>query len=207
MTMKKNIPKGLGFLEVIIALSVMIVGVTSGITLTTYNLANVVVAENQVLATGLAREPIELIRAQRDSNWLAGKSWNDEVDLEVTNGVFQYFDENDNSWKLNWLRQEESIDNCARCEIIYNDTKKMYMQNINEAGDPLENTTLTGYRRLTKLKNICWDADSEKQYIQDDLKSCDGGATIGWRIKTEVSWYDNQNKKYLTVTEDLYDWR
>ena len=30
---------------------------------------------------------------------------------------------------------------------------------------------------------------------------------IGWRLTTDVSWYDSQNKKTLTVSEDIYDWR
>ncbi len=204
--MKRRVPKGLGFLEVIIALSVMIVGVTTGITLTTYNLANVVVAENQVLATGLSREPIELIRALRDSNWLSGTDWHSGIDPSSNYVMFQYFDEKNSVWKLKWV-QESDLENCERCNVIYNPDKKMYLQNIDENDQPISGATLTGYRRWTRVKNICWDSGNQKQYIPDYSQSCEGNPMIGWRLTTDVSWYDSQNKKTLTVSEDIYDWR
>lgn len=204
--MNRKTPKGLGFLEVIIALSVMIIGVTTGITLTTYNLANVVVAENQVLATGLAREPVELIRALRDSNWLSGVEWNDGIDVNSNFVMFQYFDEKNIAWKLKWT-QESDLENCERCNIIYDSNRKIYLQNIDENDKPISGATLTGYRRWTRLKNICWDTGNQKQYIPDYAQSCESNPTIGWRLTTDVSWYDSQNKKTLTVSEDIYDWR
>ena len=200
-------PKGLGFLEVIIALSVMIVGVTSGMTLTTYNLANVVIAQNQVLATGLAREPIEIIHGWRDSNWLASQSWNNRVDHRGSSVILQYFDANEGAWKFSWV-QDTNLDTCDRCKIVYDDTKKLYLQNINSDGsEPLTGLPATGYRRWTRVKDICWDVAGDKQYVQDYGQSCTEGDAIGWQLVTEVSWYDNQNKKTLSVSEDLYDWR
>lgn len=204
--MKKVIrPQGLGFLEVIIALSVMIIGVTSGLTLTTYNLATVVVAENRVLATGLAREPIEVLRAWRDSNWLESWSWNNDVNVGSDYVVFPIFDQTNNEWLLYWSN-ESNLDSCDRCKVVYDSVKKMYIQGIDTSGQPLTAATSTGYRRWTKVQNICWNQTSQRQELKDFGQSC-SDRPIGWRLTTDVSWYDNQNKKTLSINEEIYDWR
>lgn len=204
--MKKNIrPQGLGFLEVIIALSVMIVGVTSGLTLTSYNLATVVVAENRVLATGLAREPIEVLRAWRDSNWLESWSWNNDVTVTSDYVVFPIFDQVNNEWLLYWSN-ESNLDSCDRCKVVYDSAKKMYIQGIDTSGQPLTTATPTGYRRWTRVQNICWNQTSQRQELKDFGQSC-SDRPIGWRLTTDVSWYDNQNKKTLSINEEIYDWR
>lgn len=206
--MKKSRPQGLGFLEVIIALSVMIVGVTSGLTLTTFNLATVVMASNRVLATGLARETNEIFRSWRDSQWIAGDGWLNQIDLTQKNQAINYFDKTTKTWKLNWSK-DLNIDTCDKCKVVYDDTNKLFLQNYDSVtGGNLTNVQETGYRRLTKVQAICWEPTAQTQELMDFGKPCDTGRfMIGWRLTTDVTWYDNETVKTITINNELYDWR
>jgi type II secretory pathway pseudopilin PulG len=201
-------PTGLGFLEVIIALSVMVVGIASGLTLTTYNLANVVVASNQSVATNLAREPIEIIRAWRDSQWLSKQSWLDIFDANEKQAVFNVFNGINNQWQLFWSNDAD-INNCQRCQVLYSPEKKLFLQNADMNGSPLTiGVQDTGYRRLTRVQDICWSSISKTQVLKDFGVTCSvDESIIGWRLTTIVSWYNNQNKKTLSLIDELYDWR
>lgn len=79
---------GQTLVETIVALFVLTMGITSGLSLAIYSFGGSTDISRRVIAAGLAREGIESIRRMRDSNWLAGSL------TDCTGGQFCY---------ANWL--------------------------------------------------------------------------------------------------------
>jgi type II secretory pathway pseudopilin PulG len=67
--MKKQ--SGQTLIETIAAIFILTTALTAGLALTIYVLANSEVNENELVATELAREGVEVVRMMRDTNWLA----------------------------------------------------------------------------------------------------------------------------------------
>lgn len=74
--------RGFTLLEVLVAIFVIIIGVTGAVNLISYTVSGVVIGKSQIIATNLAQEGIEIVRNIRDSNWIEqrsdpGLAWND----------------------------------------------------------------------------------------------------------------------------------
>ena len=97
---------GFSLIEAMIALSVIITGVVSGLTLTSFNLTASFISETRLIAANLAREGLETVRSLRDSNWLAGRPWNEGI----LNAGFYRFTVNFNPANNLWLAVEQAND-------------------------------------------------------------------------------------------------
>ena len=80
MTFKAR--SGQGLMETIVALGVIMTGLIAVVSLTISNLNGEREAAIRYQAMNLAREALELVRNQRDSNWLAGR----ETWIGITSG-------------------------------------------------------------------------------------------------------------------------
>lgn len=71
---------GQSLIETIMAIFILTMALTTGLGLTIYAFSNAAVSQNEIVASNLAREGIEVVRMMRDSNWLAsdakGAAWN-----------------------------------------------------------------------------------------------------------------------------------
>lgn len=65
-----NMKRGFTLIESLIAISILTIAVTASMSLTVNSLATVKLSKNQLIASGLAQETLELIRNQRDNNFL-----------------------------------------------------------------------------------------------------------------------------------------
>ncbi|MEK7116520.1 MAG: hypothetical protein AAB879_03940, partial [Patescibacteria group bacterium] len=72
-----TIRTGQTLLELLVAFTVIAVGLFAAVTLVFSNLNAVQRDSDEVIAVNLAREGVELAKRQRDSNWLAGKAYDD----------------------------------------------------------------------------------------------------------------------------------
>ena len=82
---------GQTLIETVVALFILITGISAGLTLAIYSFSTTADLGNRLAATGLAREGLEVVRRMRDSNWL-GDSLNDcEDNLPCYDG---WLDEN-----------------------------------------------------------------------------------------------------------------
>lgn len=194
-------PQGFGFLEMIVALGVIITGVISGLTLTTYNLASSSASESRLVAANLAREAIEVIRNKRDSNWLAAALWHSGIINQAGNyRVITSFDPAANSWQT--TDQTVDLDACADCQLYYDQASGVFSHNV--AGQP------TNYKRLASFKEICWQPETATETILDFGESCSdyaGADWVGWEIKAEVKWTESSGTHQLNVIDRLYDWK
>jgi hypothetical protein len=66
--------RGQTLIETIAALFILTTGLISGLALATSTFAGTSEGSEKIVATGLAREGIEIVRRMRDSNWLAAKT-------------------------------------------------------------------------------------------------------------------------------------
>jgi len=77
--MIKYSKKGFSLIDVIFAIGIILVGLISILGLLRYVIIAGRVSNDKFIATNLAEEGVEIIRAIRDSNWLAGGNWDDNL--------------------------------------------------------------------------------------------------------------------------------
>lgn len=81
--------RGFSLLESIVAIAVLMIGVSSAIAALNQSVALSPKIKNKVIAAHLAQEGIELVRNIRDNNWTSGAaSW--DVGLNAGSGCVQY---------------------------------------------------------------------------------------------------------------------
>jgi prepilin-type N-terminal cleavage/methylation domain-containing protein len=84
--------KGFTLIEVVVAVFILTIGV-----LAIFNVVQNItvysrVSSSKLTAVYLAQEGIELVRNQRDSNWLAGDSWDLNLPEGVESNILEKFD-------------------------------------------------------------------------------------------------------------------
>ena len=74
--MKKSLKqKGFTLIETLVAITVLILGVTGAYVAATQSITNSIYAKEQVIAFYLAQEAVEKIRNTRDTNAISGLNW------------------------------------------------------------------------------------------------------------------------------------
>lgn len=132
----KNIKKQFGFsiMEVIAVLAIVSIGLLGVVTLVIQNIQVQFVNKNALIASQLAQEGLELVKAKRDTNWLSGVAWN--TNLEPGN----YIIDGSGIWQ-------------SGISGINDPLTKLYYQDIS----PLyaHQTTIypTNFRRLITISN------------------------------------------------------
>jgi prepilin-type N-terminal cleavage/methylation domain-containing protein len=74
--MKKTYSKrGFTLVETLVAIGILVVAITGVFSAAQSGLSSSIQSKNQAIAINLAQEAVEYIRAQRDSNQIAGRNW------------------------------------------------------------------------------------------------------------------------------------
>jgi len=203
---------GQSMLEAIVASGVIITAVGAALTLVHSSLAAAKESDNRLIATNLAREGVEVVRAMRESNWLSGSDWDDG--LEGANfdysGILE-FDAAAKSWTVDFA-PSDIFDADAK---IYNQvtaggaaTPGLYLQGIPQPSGTEE----TFFRRIVHLRALCSTAvGSLPNFIAYELKA-DGEQCltekIGIEISSEVGWTGaGGNEHVVSAVERMFDWR
>lgn len=188
-------------MEVIVALGILVTGIISGLTLTTFNLNVSAAGEGRLMAANFAREGLEVIRQKRDSNWLAGDDWHTGI-LEDPQNNYRLtvnFDPTDNSWST--ADQTVDIAGCSDCQLYYNAGNGVFSH--NDGGE------LTSFKRLITIQEICWSELSEEEAVLDNNEHCQsfGLGLIGWQLTSQITWHDNNQDHDLKIIDRIYDWK
>lgn len=198
---KKNY-HGFTIVEVLAAMAIMIIGIVTVLFLTTYNLTIENQSQKRLLASHLARESIEALRASRDSNWLAGdsafsswSSWYDKnfpaYNLTVQNNAFVF-------------KSVPAADPSAcgdACQVFKNQNESQPFLGV-VAGAP------TFFKRFFILKPICWDNDDQITVVVNSNQDCSAhDALAGYQVESIVAWELTGAWKQVNIIERLYDWR
>lgn len=218
---KKN--SGFTLLEMLIALSVISVGVMAAFTLSIANLNTTKANYQRVLAANLAREGIEIVRNIRDSNWLKIQS-NFDCDENSANGtqlcawdrglyqnksIVDYNFNGDLGDEIDYDSSVEDCFNAANTCKLKEDNTHLY-QHVSG--------TDTNMARLITLKAICRDTDGSEPVpnthgikIAEDIESCgwfdEYEEKIGLQVTSQVYWEDFSKSHIIEVVEELYNWR
>jgi len=75
----KKQKNGFSILEIITAIFIIVTGLVGIMSLVIQNIQIQYINKNNLIASQLAQEGLELIRNKRDNNWLNGIDWNDDL--------------------------------------------------------------------------------------------------------------------------------
>ncbi len=180
-----------------IAIAIILTGLMGALALTVSNLSGVGEAGARVVASGLAKEGIDVARNIRDTNWLGAASWDDGLFSGNDFTAIAVFDPLTNSWHLEFSPNAIS----EEAAKLYRDSNNLYLQDKT----PPEGTA-TLYSRLVTLDPICLDPIAKTETI--DGNPCGGGQQkIGIRVKSEVDWTEGGRPRSLVLEDRLYNWR
>lgn len=102
--MAKNILRnrgGQGLIETMVAIGIFITGMISSVALIIGSLAAGQQSSDQIVASNLAWEGIEVVKNIRDSNYLAGAAWNTGLTGADTSAI-AIWDDAANTWTINF---------------------------------------------------------------------------------------------------------
>ena len=205
--------KGFTLVELIISLGVFSAGIMSAFTLALAGLNTSKDNYARLQAANLAREGLELVRNERDSNWLKidanqdcdpddGISiciWNNNLTPGYYFADFFYRVEEQEDLDENHFA---NLGSCGVCSIYYDDShpnaeNKQFFSMTNHSG------VRTNMKRLIEIKNICFDGINEE--VTED--NCGEDETIGLEVISRVYWQLLGKEHQIDVKEKLYNWK
>jgi type II secretory pathway pseudopilin PulG len=191
--MLKNIFKnqsGVTLIESLVAMFIMVVGLVALITLALSSLYRARVSKEQIVATTLVREGIEIVRAVRDTGWLGDiNCWDEDPDggvVEVcglTDGLYA-LDYEDASGLPSTISSDEIEDFAFATEtgsILKKDITGFYN---TSSGDN------TIYRRVIQIE----DSSSDLEYQAK-------------RVRCKVYWQSQKHEFSVESETILTNWR
>ncbi len=221
---------GFSLLETILAISIILFGILSLMTLSNQSITTSEVTHNQFIAAQLAQEAVEAVRATRDSNWLAAESnplsapdWNEGLYTSIAaipdytatvtvdpdaNAMLDFTADAFNDTCVGSAAQQYD------CTRVWVHPSQFYIQG-GEVLYPNFDTNLverTPFQRLVTLNLICRDpADelNEEVVSSGDCITAVGGVyeQVGIDVVAEVQWSTNGETRSYILEEHLYDWQ
>lgn len=220
--MRKQVSSaGFTILEMLLALSVLSVGIMAAFTLSISNLQTAKNNYQRILAVNLAREGIEIVRNIRDTNWLKIDKNVADCDGAPVNGIEPC------TWDFGLDREYSivdyqnpyllmthgGVDTLTEC-YADDDCALKIDQNMYNNG---QNGSMANMARLVHLQAICFDADRDaytsynegSSYVSPDLvcDDIDYEVMVGFRVTAQVYWISNGQSHTVELVEDLYNWR
>ena len=198
-----TIRTGQTLLELLVAFTVIAVGLFAAVTLVFSNLNAVQRDSDEVIAVNLAREGVELAKRQRDSNWLAGKAYDDGMtstaDFTATP-----------RWAGVFISGTPSFDFSAN-DFMHSNTDIVKTPSNVFANVALGITGVsTPFQRLLTFSPICFDdANPPGTYsiLSPPTASLGSMRKLGVRATSHVRWTRKTITRNTTIVADLYDWR
>lgn len=182
--------EGLSLIETMVALGVMVVGLLGGLMLATYALSYVKESRNRMIASNLVQEGIEVVRSQRDSNWLEAETdWLFAIP-ESNKGVIKF-----NSSQGMFLGQaDDNVGdfNPEDLETIKNFPVVRIFDDSSASGifrfieNPPDSAIFSGFYRVITTKPI---GDDKLLVV----------CYVGWERRGKI--------KLVQAEEHLYNWR
>ena len=197
--------KGQTLLELIVALSILIVALVATIVLIVSSINAGKQDRNKLIATSLAREGIETVRNIRDSNWLdpAVVDWDDGLLTGANNYAIPIID----GTSPTSLYFTVAGFSDANTEI--KSSNNFFIQGNSLSGGR------TSFYRMIYISSICHN-DSDTESIATDINNndaCGAGDHIGFsnkvgiRVVVEVRWPSDSSNKSISIEDRLYNWQ
>lgn len=191
-------------LEALIATGIIVTAVSSALTLVSASVGAEKDSEGRIIGGGLAREGIEVVRAIRDSNWLADAQW--DLGLEGTSNDYSgvpVFSPATNSWAVLFPPTVMTDPETVVHRYTTTSTPQEAIGLFVQAASPPTNTSPTIFRRLMFLYPIC----------SNDLNTpitsgvCTPNTKIGIQVLSQVQWKTGGQTRSVQMEERLFNWR
>lgn len=193
---------GQSMMEAIIASGIIATAVSSALTLVQVSISSERDSEMSVVAGNLAREGVEVVRAIRDSNWLAGDAWDEGLEGEANeHTATAIFTPSDKTWALDFSA-DSVTDPAAKVYRYSGNVGDAVIGLMVQADSQPANTLTTGYGRLITIDSIC---DLEGT-IREDGTAC-ATERIGMRVRSLVRYNVGSKVRTIEVEESLFNWR
>lgn len=217
-------PHGFSLLEAIVAIGVLLFGVVTLISLNTTSLIGEQVITAELQASNLAREGLEVVRAQRDSNWLAmdasatsGVSWNSGL-VGTGNDYTAVVSVDPTALALLDFTPNVHHDLCSGagpgtydCTAVWRDpVTGLLVQGGDEIAPSFDPTVMEqqDFSRLVLLYPICRSSVDEQDEQVITSGSCSVGTEqVGIDVVVEVQYPARGQTGTATLEEHLYDWK
>jgi len=197
---RKN-QSGITLIETLVAASILIIGIVGALILTTYSIQVSEVSKQELIATNLAREGLEVVRNIRDTEWLdpSNPAWMDGiVGPGDTIYVVPIFDPATGEWTLLDITGSES--NCDQratteaCRVVFHDNDAgvdpMYLQ-YDSGVSSYDESDLLGYSRYIEIED---NSPDEKIHVT---------ATVYYKgFSRSGAVFNNK----IEISEDLTNW-
>lgn len=188
---------GQSLIELIIAMFVIVVGLAGAAELIFSNSRAQERSANEVVAANLAREGIELAKAVRDSNWMAGNGTAFDSGLlsgtdytavpRMDGGAFIDFD-----FTPNLITDATAVLSASTNA----GSPGLYVQGTGASGSP------TIFSRLVTLDAICSDGS-----FKTSGTTCGALTKVGIRVTSLVRWTQRDGTHTTSMVDAFYDWR
>lgn len=164
MNRKINNNQGFTLLEIAVAVFIVSFGIVGVLGLINYNMQAERVSKHQLVASQLAQEGLELVRNQRDNNWLDKITW----DQDIT-------DASNNSFIVDYGGNfDDSVDS------IDQDEARLYL-NADGFYDH-EGSTSTPYSRIININVV----DPDNLILESLVQWKDQKGTHRYKAETEL---------------------
>lgn len=209
--------RGQSMLEAIIATGIIVTAVSSALTLVASSIRASKESETSIVASNLAREGVEVVRAIRDTNWLrrdAGQAVAFESGFYGAVDASDYsaiaiFDPAANVWTLNYEADEVEDSDAARI-YMRTTTEDLFRAGslLQLAAAPADDAPYraTPYSRFIRTLPICDENGSLVTLEEGEL--CPSGPQVGLDVTSTVRWNaTGARTREVVAQEILMDWR
>ena len=204
-----TVRSGQGLLEGIVAIGALLTGLVAVVALTASNVASSEGTESRIIATSLAREGIEAVRAVRDANWLAGRAgesgqanaWDTGFVSGSDTTAIAILNSSTLQWAINFT--PSSMADTATA-LRRNRDRGLYRQSLESPAPANEDPT--PYRRLLTIFPICRNFPGNQE--RNTQATCSVGfQKVGVRVISQVQWFDGSKDRSVSAEGWLYNWR
>lgn len=206
---------GQTLLEVMVAITIIVVGVISLITLLIATQSTAQLSYQEAIAVQLGREAVEAAHFVRDTNWLERDNG---LTDEYYTGLRSSTEPTDYSAIYRWQPTQTNPSQAitfdftpdavsASATTLYTDSSTHYY--LQTAGTIPGTWQKTAFQRLVTFYPICSnDAGINESILTADNQTCGAGLTeIGIQVSVLVQWVANGRTHARTVEERLYNWK
>jgi type II secretory pathway pseudopilin PulG len=198
--------KGQTLLEVLIAISILVVTLVTTIALIVASIKAGRESTNKLIGTSLAREAVEVVRNIRDGNWAstATLDWDSGLASGTDTTFTPVITPADSLSTLNMNPTPDAFTDTAY--TLIKQSGHEYVQGPSVTG------TATQFFRLVYLDSICQDSNGMEVIIDvgddGDCSTVGSGYTkVGIRVVAEVRWPSADSTKHVTIEDRLYNWQ
>ncbi len=199
--------RGLGqsMMEAIIACGIITTAVSSALTLVQASISAEKTSEMSIVAVNLAREGLEVVRAMRDSNWLADVEWDQGLHGDSSDyTAIPVFAPEANAWSLNFDANAIG-EPMTRVYRYGTGSGAAAVGLFVQAAEPPFGTVATPFYRLVTVDAIC-DVSGPPYEAVESGTEC-AGDKVGVRVRSVVQFKIGDRPRSLEVEETLYNWR